>query len=69
MKNKNSQKAAATFIKLLKEGHIRKVILPNTALNYSDFQAKKDLVNYQKFLHSFAYDDIKNSEVRIYNGD
>ncbi len=69
MKEQNSRKAATKFIKLLQNGQIRKSILPNTALSYSDCQEIKDLRNYKKFLQSFAYDDLKNTEVRIYDGD
>lgn len=69
MKEQNSRNAATKFVELLRNGQIRKSILPNTALSYSNCQEAKDLRNYKKFLQSFAYDDLKNTEVRIYDGD
>lgn len=66
MKNQNS---AQTFIKLLERGKIRKDILPNTSTDYTLSQEARDLQKYKRFLQSFAYDDIKECEVRAYNGD
>jgi len=66
---KLSEKSAKKFIESLQNGKIRKSILPNTSLDYSAFQQKTDLVRYKKFLQSFAYDDIKDCEVKKYYGD
>lgn len=66
MQTRNS---AEKFITLLERGKIRKVILPNTATDYTVSQEAKDLQKYKRFLQSFAYDDIKECEVRVYNGD
>lgn len=60
---------AKRFIELLEEGKIRKHILPNTALDYSSSQEKKDLENYRFFANSFALDEIMKCEVAFYNGD
>lgn len=65
----NKQKGAGNFITLLERGVIRKNILPNTSENYSRDQEEKDLLRYKRFLQSFAYDDIKECEVRVYDGD
>ena len=64
-----SQNSAKNFSLLLEKGIIRKNILPNTAEDYSLRQEQRDLIQYKKFLQSFAYDDIKNCEVSRYNGD
>ena len=66
MKNRDSAQA---FITLLERGKIRKDILPNTSTNYTLSQEARDLQKYKRFLQSFAYDDIKECEVRAYNGD
>lgn len=66
MKSRNS---AQEFLVLLKRGKIKKNILPNTAVDYTVSQEAKDLQQYKRFLQSFAYDDIKECEVRNYNGD
>lgn len=66
---KNSVKAADTFLTLLKDGKMKKNILPNTAPNYTYFDERRDLLQYIRYLDSFAYDDLKSCEVRIYNGD
>lgn len=65
----NSRRGAKNFITLLERGTIRKNILPNTSDDYSLRQEQRDLVRYKKFLQSFAYDDIKECEVKDYNGD
>ncbi len=64
-----SEKGARNFISLLERGVIRKNILPNTSEDYSKEQEEKDLYYYKKFLQSFAYDDIKECEVKNYYGD
>ena len=61
--------SAERFITLLENGKIRKDILPNTSMDYTAYQEQRDLKRYQRFLQSFAYDDIKECEVREYNGD
>lgn len=66
---KNSVKAAETFLTLLKDGKIEKNILPNTAPNYTYYDEQRELVQYISYLNSFAYDDLKSCEVRMYNGD
>lgn len=66
MKNRDSAQA---FITLLEKGKIRKHILPNTSTDYTLSQEARDLQKYKRFLQSFAYDDIKECEVRAYNGD
>lgn len=66
MENRNS---VQTFISLLEQGRIRKNILPNTSLDYTVNEEAMDLQRYKRFLQSFAYDDIKECEVRVYNGD
>ena len=66
MKNRDS---AHAFITLLERGKIRKDILPNTSTDYTLSQEARDLQKYKRFLQSFAYDDIKECEVRAYNGD
>lgn len=63
------QSEAQEFIILLKRGKIRKDILPNTSADYTATQEEVDLRRYKRFLQSFAYDDIKACEVRMYNGD
>lgn len=65
----NSRRSAKNFIALLERGTIRKNTLPNTSDDYSLGQEQRDLVRYKKFLQSFAYDDIKECEVKNYNGD
>lgn len=64
-----SEKNAKNFVSLLEQGIIRKNILPNTSEDYSKEQEEKDLQRYKRFLQSFAYDDIKECEVKSYNGD
>jgi hypothetical protein len=64
-----SEKSAKNFISLLERGVIRKNILPNTSEDYSKEQEENDLQRYKRFLQSFAYDDIKECEVKKYNGD
>lgn len=64
-----SEKSAKNFVSLLEQGIIRKNILPNTSEDYSKEQEEKDLQRYKRFLQSFAYDDIKECEVKSYNGD
>lgn len=66
---RKNQNSAQTFITLLERGKIRKDILPNTSTDYTMNQEAKDLQRYKRFLQSFAYDDIKECEVRAYNGD
>lgn len=66
---RKSQNSAQKFVILLKNGKIRKHILPNTATDYTISQEATDLQKYKRFLQSFAYDDIKECEVRTYNGD
>lgn len=63
------QSGGQEFITLLENGTIRKDILPNTSTDYTTTQEAKDLQRYKRFLQSFAYDDIKACEVRMYNGD
>lgn len=63
------ENGARNFISLLESGVIRKNILPNMSENYSKEQEEKDLFRYKRFLQSFAYDDIKECEVRSYDGD
>ncbi len=63
------QSGGQEFITLLESGKIRKDILPNTSTDYTTTQEAKDLQRYKRFLQSFAYDDIKTCEVRMYNGD
>ncbi len=65
----NYESGAKNFITLLERGVIRKNILPNTSENYSSEQEEKDLFLYKRFLQSFAYDDIKECEVKSYYGD
>lgn len=65
----NSVKAADTFLSLLQDGKMRKSILPNTAPNYTCFDEQRELLQYIRYLDSFAYDDLKSCEVRTYNGD
>lgn len=65
----NNKKSAQNFISLLERGIIRKNILPNTSEDYSKEQEDKDLLRYKRFLQSFAYDDMKEYEVRSYYGD
>ncbi len=65
----DSRNRAQEFIVLLQRGKISKNILPNTATDYTVSQEAKDLQKYKRFLQSFAYDDIKECEVRSYNGD
>ena len=60
---------AKNFVSLLERGVIRKNILPNTSENYSTEQEERDLLRYKRFLQSFAYDDIKECEVKSYYGD
>ena len=64
-----SEKSAKNFISLLERGVIRKNILPNTSEDYSKEQEENDLQRYKRFLQSFASDDIKECEVKKYNGD
>lgn len=64
-----NKKGAKNFISLLERGIIRKNILPNTSSDYSKMQEEKDLILYKRFLQSFAYDDIKECEVKSYYGD
>ena len=66
---KNSVVAAKNFFKLLREGTIRKHILPNTAPDYTETMEQTDLLRYKRFLNSSAYDEIKECEVRKYNAD
>lgn len=63
------QNGGQKFVALLEKGKIRKDILPNTSTDYTILQEAKDLQRYKRFLQSFAYDDIKACEVRMYNGD
>lgn len=60
---------AERFVELLKEGKIKKDILPNNAPDYSVTREKKDLENYRFFANSFALDEIMKCEVASYNGD
>lgn len=60
---------AKEFVSLLERGKITKYTLPNTSTDYTTMQEAKDLQRYKRFLQSFAYDDIKECEVRAYNGD
>lgn len=66
---KNSTIAANNFFDLLNKGKIRKHILHNTSPDYTDSAEKTDLMRYKRFLNSFAYDEIKECEVRKYNAD
>lgn len=66
---KKSHDSAQNFVTLLKNGKIRKEILPNTSPDYTISQETEDLYRYKRFLQSFAYDDILDCEVRTYNGD
>lgn len=61
--------SAERFVELLQEGKIRKHVLPNTAPDYTEFQEKKDLANYCYFMNSFAFDELRECEVSMYNGD
>lgn len=60
---------AKRFIELLESGKIKKVILPNTAPDYTVYQEQRDLENYRFFVNSFAFDELVECEVAIYNGD
>ncbi len=66
---KNSLVSAENFMNLLLNGKIRKNILPNTAVDYTESAEKRDLLRYKKFINSSAYDEIKRCEVKKYNGD
>lgn len=66
---KKSEICAKKFLNLLLEGKIRKNILPNTSLDYTESAEKRDLVNYKNFINSSIYDDFSNCEVRKYNAD
>lgn len=66
---KKSEFAAHDFFNMLCQGKIKKHILPNTAVDYTQVQEALDLERYKFFLYSFAYDDIKNKKVRNYNGN
>lgn len=67
-KMKTGEKSAKNFIALLEKGVIRKNILPNTSKDYSKYQ-EEDLFYYKLFLHSFAYDDIKECKTGDYYGE
>lgn len=67
--SKKSISAAERFIKLLLDGKIRKNILPNTSIDYTEKIEKKDLLNYKHFINSSVYDEFANCEVRKYNAD
>lgn len=60
---------ADRFIGLLRDGEIKKQILPNNAPDYSKDQEKRDLENYRNFANSFALDEIMECEVAPYYGD
>ena len=65
----NSIIAADKFMELLTAGKMHKAILPNNSPNYTGGDEKKDLMRYRDYLNSFGYDDLRDCEVRVYNGD
>lgn len=65
----NSSSLAKGFVSKLKAGRIQKFILPNTATNYTIRAEAEDLILYKKFINSSSYDDIRDCEVRNYDGD
>lgn len=53
-----------------RKSDVRKNILPNnTVADYAISEEARDLQKYKRFLQSFAYDDIKECEIRSYDGD
>lgn len=60
---------AKKFVSQLKDGRIRKYILPNTAENYTVKAELEDFLLYKRFINSSSYDDIRECEVREYDGD
>lgn len=63
------ENAAQIFFELLETGKLKKNILPNTSVDYTEMQEAIDTERYKYFLNSFAYDDLKNIKVRSYYGN
>jgi len=64
-----SQIAANRFLFLIKEGIIRKNILPNSSCDYTGDSEKKDYERYLRFINSSDFDEFKRCKVRKYNGE
>ena len=65
----NSIIAADKFMELLTAGKMHKAILPNNSPKYSGCDEKKDFLRYRVYFNCFAYVDLRDCEVRVYNGD
>lgn len=61
--------AADKFVASLKNGTLRKHILPNSAEEYSSRQEQIDLNRYRRFLCTSAYDEVQKKGVDSYAGE
>ena len=64
-----TMKNAERFVELLQMGKLKKHTLPNTAPNYIVVQEQKDLRDYNFYLCSFEFDELRKVEVESYYGD
>lgn len=64
----NGEIAARLFFEELSSGKIRKDVLPNHALNYTDYAEKEELNSYKRFIQTSSYDFITSYEAREYDG-
>jgi len=62
-------KNSENFIKLLKNGTIRKQILKNSSPDYTKAREEYDLQGYIRFVNSRRMDILMDCEVKPYCGD
>lgn len=60
--------ASEFFFKKLASGIIKKDILPNHALNYTEQAEEEELRHYKRFIQTSSYDFITSYTAREYDG-